>query len=291
MKHSELIGYFPPEHSIADRVLLIAPDMMRKMIGVAVNDCRVFILVTQGELTVRTGGRQVTVFANSYVDILAWEPVEFVAISDKASAWCLMPNYEFTNESLNMLKPADSESFKDRLSLPLFILEPTETAVLERQLRMLDGALRDMQHYYRTEMCRTYFRSFMLEIGNIMHHKNTMADESEGVESRQDTILRSFLKLVWRYNRSEHNVDFYAGRLCLSSKHLSRVVREKLGKTPYAVIRDEILQSAIAMLRDTRMPVQEISAELHFSEMAAFCKFFKKHQGVTPTAFRTRRQH
>lgn len=98
--------------------------------------------------------------------------------------------------------------------------------------------------------------------------------------------MRSFLKLVWKYYRTEHNVDFYAARLCLSSKHLSRVVRGKLGKTPHAVIRDELLQRASYLLKDTKISVQDISAELHFSEMAAFCKFFKKHTGMSPTSFR-----
>ncbi len=126
----------------------------------------------------------------------------------------------------------------------------------------------------------------MLESGNLMLRKRNTVEETEGVENRQDTIMRSFLKLVWKYYRTEHNVDFYAARLCLSSKHLSRVVRGKLGKTPHAVIRDELLQRASYLLKDTKISVQDISAELHFSEMAAFCKFFKKHTGMSPTSFR-----
>ena len=102
--------------------------------------------------------------------------------------------------------------------------------------------------------------------------------------------MRGFLKLVWKYYKTEHNIDFYSERLCLSSKHLSRVVRAKLGKTPYAVIRDELLQRAELLLKDTKMSVKEVAEELHFSEMAAFCKFFKKKHGVSPTAYRTK-QH
>lgn len=286
MTQTELMNSFPPGCSINDRVLLISPEMFPELKGRTIQECRAFLLITRGNLTAKVGTRLTRVTSNYFIDMLVWEPVEFTEMSDDLRAWCLLPNYVFTNESLNGLKPADSESFKDRHAIPLLQLDNDDTATLQRQLELMQSALKNTAHFYREELCRTYFRSFMLEAGNIMHLKRTASDDTEGIENRQDTILRSFLKLVWKYYKSEHNIDFYASRLCLSSKHLSRVVRDKLGKTPYAVIRDELLQQASSLLKDTKMSVQDISAELHFSEMAAFCKFFKKHTGMSPTSFR-----
>lgn len=288
MTLAELIDFFPPQYSLPDRVLMLSPELMKQMRGRSIQECRVFILVTQGTLTLRTGGRVTHVDADYFIDMLVWEPIEFVEQSEDLQAWCLLPNYLFTNESLSGLKPADSESFKDRHTIPMLRLERGETEVLEKQCGLLLEALCDMENYYRTELCRTYFRSYMLVAGNIIQRKSTRVSESEGVENRQDTILRSFLKLVWRYYKGEHNVDFYAERLCLSSKHLSRVVRDKLGKTPYAVIRDELLQQASSLLKDSTLSVSDIAAELHFSEPAAFCKFFRKHYGLSPTKYRAR---
>lgn len=288
MTQAELITMFPAQNSIADRVLLISPDLFQNLIGLSIHECRVFLLVEHGGLTMRVGNHITRVEANYLIDMLVWEPVEFIEMSRDLKAWCLLPNYMFTNESLNGLKPADSESFKDRHAIPLLPLDSQETTLLSRQLELLKGSLTATSHHYRTELCQTYFRSFMLEAGNLMQHKRKALEDNDGVENRQDTIMRSFLKLVWRYYKSEHNVDFYASKLCLSSKHLSRVVSEKLGKTPYAVIRDELLQQASSLLKDTKVSVQDIASELHFSEMAAFCKFFKKHTGLSPTAFRTK---
>lgn len=158
---------------------------------------------------------------------------------------------------------------------------------MARQLKLLHGALADTGHFYRVELCRSYFRSFMLEYGNIvLHNRNTGLNTSD-VETRQDQITRRFLKLVWKHYLTEHNVEFYADSLCLSTKHLTRVIRDKLGKTPYVVIRDELLQRAVYLLKNPKMSIQDISAELHFSEMSAFCKFFKKHKGVSPGAYRS----
>lgn len=290
MTQTELISRFGASHSLVDRALLLCPDYFGQLQGIELQECRVFLLVTSGSLKVRTGGRETEVGAPSLVDMLVWEPVELNDFSADLKAWCLMPNYMFTNESLNGLRPADSEAFKDRYSVPVMQLERDEAGVLQNQLRLLLGAMGNVAHAYRPELCQTYFRSFMLEAGNIRLNHSRDAEEADGVESRQDVIVRGFLKLVWKYYKTEHNIDFYSERLCLSSKHLSRVVRAKLGKTPYAVIRDELLQRAELLLKDTKMSVKEVAEELHFSEMAAFCKFFKKKHGVSPTAYRTK-QH
>ena len=290
MTQSELISIFPPENAIQDRVLLITPTIIRRILNISIRECRVFLLVSAGKITVKVGSSEIEIESNSLVDILAWEPISFIGLSDNLNAWCMLPNYLFTNESLNGLKPADSESFKDRHEIPVMVLTSDEIARLERQLELLSESLADFGNYYRTELCRSYFRNFMLETGNLVQHKKMALDDSDSVESRQDTILRSFLKLVWKHYKSEHNVDFYAKRLCLSSKHLSRVVRNSLGKTPYAVIRDELLQKAMELLKTTKKPIQEISSELHFSEVASFCKFFKKHTGLSPTTYRLQKR-
>ena len=116
MTQSELISIFPPENAIQDRVLLITPTIIRRILNISIRECRVFLLVSAGKITVKVGSSEIEIESNSLVDILAWEPISFIGLSDNLNAWCMLPNYLFTNESLNGLKPADSESFKDRNS-------------------------------------------------------------------------------------------------------------------------------------------------------------------------------
>ncbi len=290
MTQHELITQFPPQNSIADRVLLIGPDIIRQLIGMSVKECRIFLVVIKGSLSVKIGSDMIRVDANNMLDILIWEPICFVEMSDDIDAWALLQNYLFTNESLNDLKPANSETFKNRHSIPIIPVTDKDLSIIVTLLKMMATTLNDTDHFYRTELCQTYFRSFILELGNMMLSKGQAVEDSEGVITRQDMLIMGFLKLVWRYYKEKHNIDFYSARLCISSKHLSRVIKAKIGKTPYAVIRDELLQQAVFLLKDTKMPIQDIAAELHFSEMAAFCKFFKKNKGMSPSAFRASQQ-
>ncbi len=289
MNHQQLIASMPDHISIADRMILIDPEFFGTLIGNPISGCRIFLMVVNGHVTIGKSSQIQVVQANQFLDVLAWEPIEFIEASDNIEAWCLLPNYIFTNESLNGMRPEDTEPFKDRHSIPLIHLTAQETQKIIRQLSLLRDSLHDITHFYRIELCQSYFRNFMLETGNIILHRHNAAEKSTHIENRQDWIVRRFLKLVWKHYRTEHNVAFYAQQLCLSEKHISRVVREKLGKTPYAVIRDELLQRAMYLLKDTKVPVQDISADLHFSETPAFCKFFKKHKGVSPSAFRSRK--
>lgn len=59
-----------------------------------------------------------------------------------------------------------------------------------------------------------------------------------------------------------------------------------LGKTPHDIICGEITHCAMAMLKDDKIPVRQIAEELHFSDQASFCKFFKKQMGIPPMVYR-----
>ena len=104
--------------------------------------------------------------------------------------------------------------------------------------------------------------------------------------SKRDFITLNFMTLVSKHFAEEHHIEFYANALCISTKHLTRVVREMVGKTPHAVICDEITHQAMALLEDDRIPIGQIAERLHFSDQAAFCKFFKKQKKISPMAYR-----
>ena len=86
--------------------------------------------------------------------------------------------------------------------------------------------------------------------------------------------------------REKREVSFYARELCVSTKHLARVVKSCTGKTPHAVIDAEVLGLAIQLLKNEDMLVQQVADHLHFSDQAAFSKFFRKYMRMSPTEYR-----
>jgi AraC family transcriptional activator of pobA len=112
----------------------------------------------------------------------------------------------------------------------------------------------------------------------------------EGAEdrsvSRKSLIAQKFIYLLQHNYNREHGVQFYADKLCISSKHLSRVLKDLNGMSANEVIDDYIILESQILLRSSQLTVQEISNELNFCNQSFFGKFFKHHVGMSPLEYR-----
>lgn len=286
MNQKELFTLFPPACMLADRVLLIPPSEFWKLEGRSIDNCRIFLLVCKGNLKLFINETEHEMQACSFLDLLDGMTVRIQSASPDLSAYCLLPQYEFVSESLKNLRPGPDNYFLERIYFPILQLTEEEKDVLEEQMKLLAANLGKPDHYYRQELALVYFKSFMLEGGNIMFTHSKEMDEKNYNISKQEMTLLNFMKLVWVNFKTEHNIEFYADKLCISPKHLSRITKENLNKTPHEIIRDEIIHHAMSLLDDNNIPVQQISDMLGFSDQAAFSKFFKKHKQLSPMAYR-----
>ena len=99
-------------------------------------------------------------------------------------------------------------------------------------------------------------------------------------------LTESFLYLVQQNFREERFLDFYAERLGITRKHLSRVVKQKTGLSPVDWIDRNVILEAKVLLKSSNMTIQQISDTLNFSSQSFFGKHFKHHTGHTPGEFR-----
>lgn len=105
---------------------------------------------------------------------------------------------------------------------------------------------------------------------------------------RQQTLLR--LLRVQHLIRRHPDVRLDLGRLARSASyspcHLIRIYREVFDETPTEYAARLRSDRAWRMVRDTRMPVCEITEALGFESQSAFCRAFKNSFGVTATQAR-----
>ena len=104
---------------------------------------------------------------------------------------------------------------------------------------------------------------------------------------RSQVMLDRFLKLVAEYHNSERKVTFYADKLCLTPKYLSKLVRSSSGRSAPEWIDSFVILEAKNMLKYSDMPIKEIVYRLHFPNQSVFYKFFRKHTGLTPSEYRS----
>lgn len=85
---------------------------------------------------------------------------------------------------------------------------------------------------------------------------------------------------------SMKNVSQYADLLNLSSYQLNAITKSSAGKTVSDLINEQIILEAKRYLLATPDQIKEVADHLGYEDASYFIRFFKKHTGHSPEAFR-----
>ena len=99
-------------------------------------------------------------------------------------------------------------------------------------------------------------------------------------------VPERFLNLVQKHFKKERFLKFYAEKLDLTPKHLSRTMKNLTGFTAVEWIERYVVLEAKVMLKASNLNIQQISDELNFPSQSFFGKYFKKNVGMSPKEFR-----
>lgn len=124
----------------------------------------------------------------------------------------------------------------------------------------------------------------MVELTNACRRE---LDNDSRAMTRNQMVFQDFCHQLAMHHREQHEVAFYAGKIHLSPRHFSLVIKQATGLSASEYINEYILTQARSLLT-TRpdMSVQQISYHLGFSESPSFCRFFKRLTGQTPKDYR-----
>lgn len=104
---------------------------------------------------------------------------------------------------------------------------------------------------------------------------------------QRDLFVQDLLNVIKTYHQDKHKLDFYADKMHMSVKGLSKKVRLKLNASLGQLIRQEMILSAQKMLTESES-IAEISRQLHFEEPNHFSSFFKRYTGLTPSEYQAK---
>lgn len=125
--------------------------------------------------------------------------------------------------------------------------------------------------------------ALMVQIARIGHGAPV---DGTDPRSRKVRTVERFRGLLDAHFRQRWPVERYAGALGISAGQLGRLCREVMGLSPLDAINARVLQEAQRTLVYSTLSIKQVAAELGFDDEAYFGRFFKKHGGVKPTAFR-----
>ncbi len=105
-------------------------------------------------------------------------------------------------------------------------------------------------------------------------------------KNRKGNYVKDFFKLLIEHHTHERSVAFYAGKLFISPKYLSLIVKEATGRSATDWIDGYVIMAAKNLLRFSGENIQQVAYRLNFSNQSAFGKYFKHLTGMSPTAFK-----
>lgn len=98
--------------------------------------------------------------------------------------------------------------------------------------------------------------------------------------------LDELMELLGTYISNHKQVSFYADKLNLSLFQLNAITKKTLGKTCSELINEHIVLESKRYLLATSNQVNQIAYQLGYEDPSYFIRFFKKHTGFSPKAFR-----
>lgn len=142
------------------------------------------------------------------------------------------------------------------------------------------------KHYYREESkSKTEILQFLL-LALLAEIKDVYNTDQGQKYTRAKELTAVFFNLLYHHHKEERSVSFYAGKMHLTSKYLTTIIRKQTGKSIMVWINEAVITQAKSLLKTTHLSVMEITDILHFTEASLFCRFFKRNTGMTPSAYR-----
>ena len=127
-------------------------------------------------------------------------------------------------------------------------------------------------------------------VAALMHHYDHLfrqqTDIQAATRSREQTIFDRFIQLVNQHCRQQHQIGYYANRLCLTERYLGTVIRQTSGTTAKDWIDRALITQAKVLLRHSDKSVMQISENLDFPNPSFFSKYFKRLTGMTPGEYK-----
>lgn len=110
---------------------------------------------------------------------------------------------------------------------------------------------------------------------------------SAPASSRRAAQIERFRAMVEENFNKHLPIHHYASALGITAGQLSRLCREVLGTSSLEVINARLVHEAQRALVYTGSSVKQLAYSLGFADETYFCRFFRKHTGMSPKAFRT----
>ena len=140
-----------------------------------------------------------------------------------------------------------------------------------------------LEEEYKKEASDYFVMRSLLE--TLIHYMAKLKSDTLGETGLNCQRLVELGKVIEQHYKEQKSVEFYARELELSAKRLNEITKETSGQTVTQMLHKRLLLEAKREMISQNKTIQTISDELSFENASYFARFFKKHEGLSPTEF------
>lgn len=102
----------------------------------------------------------------------------------------------------------------------------------------------------------------------------------------RSSLFQRYLQLVELHFRDHWKVSDYASNMGVSERRLEAATQRDSGQPPIMLIQRKLISEACQRLAHSPLSIGEVAYGLGFRDPAYFSRFFKRHMGAAPGAWR-----
>ena len=241
------------------------------------------VQVQSGVVFACIGGKS-RVFINSKPVQMSPGRVVLVRPGDTFKDTNLTQDYEVKGFYFNkaIIEAVQARDFVKLLPSGTTIDDPRMTNMVIAVAYLIDQLLPSVSDGCLSDMMVCCLKAFI----RLAHEIVSETDPMNSRQHRKHEIFNLFYSSLVAHCKEERSPGYYAKQLGISTKYLNDASNFVAGKTSKEVIDDLVTIKLQIELRNTKTPLKEIAYNYHFSSIAFFCNYFKRHTGTTPQEYR-----
>lgn len=178
-----------------------------------------------------------------------------------------------------------SSDFFDRIyDNPILPTTERQRGLWRSWYDMNDYCMREIEPKAARTMIRNQLQNLFLAMEAAV--MSEVAIKSAKTVSSAHHLFNRFCRLLVENCCSQHDVKFYADKLCITPYYLSKITFKIMGIPPKELIDRQIVVEMKRLLLSTDLSAKEIAERFHFDSTSYMGRYFRRHTGLTPTEFR-----
>ena len=239
------------------------------------------IMINEGELKIDVNHRKFTLTPQSSIHLNVGDLVRSIKASKGIKGYHITFSAGFQNEMRSARKsPINIQLKKD---FPFQEFSTEEYDFLKVSVDILKKYILNTSHNYHALVIKNEVLNLLLNISDKRRrdHGKNMENETHG-----EIIMKRFKSLLEGHSHRQHSVTWYADALMITPDYLSKLIREKEGRSARSMINESIINNAKVLMKQPELSLKEISERLNFPDQSSFGRFFKTNTGHSPKEFR-----